>query len=73
MTTRPLLPQTLFPFVDFANFKRYNDSYRYAKETVKVPDCDLRTPSIDLPIDCHERAVTPLGFCLLYTSDAADE
>ena len=61
MTTRPLLPQTLFPFVDFANFKRYNDSYRYAKETVKVPDCDLRTPSIDLPIDCHERAVTPLG------------
>ena len=61
MTTRPLLPQTLFPFVDFANFKRYNDSYRYAKETVKVPNCDLRTPSIDLPIDCHERAVTPLG------------
>jgi len=60
MTSRPLLPVSLYPFFDFGNFKRYNDFNRYNKETVKVPDCDLRTPSKDLPIDCYEQAITPL-------------
>ena len=41
-------------------------------ETVKVPDCDLRTPSKDLPLDCYEQAVTPLDLVTrleMYDSD----
>ena len=72
MTARPLLPGTLYPFVDLENFKRYNDFQRYQVETVKVPDCNLRTPSKDLPLDCYEQAVTPLDLVTrleMYDSD----
>ena len=72
MTARPLLPGTLYPFVDFENFKRYNDFQRYQVETVKVPACNLRTASKDLPLDCYEQAVTPLDLVTrleMYDSD----
>ncbi len=60
MTSRPLIPNVFFPFLDFENFKRYNDINRYFTETGKIKNCDRGILSKDLPMNCHEEAVTPL-------------
>ena len=59
MTSRPLLPVSLYPFFDFKILKDTMILTDITKKLLKF-DCDLRTPSKDLPIDCYEQAITPL-------------
>jgi hypothetical protein len=57
----PIWPALAFPFIDIENFKNYNDFRRYISETKKVPICSADVLSKDLPLNCHEEAITPLS------------
>ena len=57
----PIWPNLLFPFVDIKNFKRYNDFGKYVNEILSTPICERGIPSKELPEDCSEDSITPLG------------
>ena len=61
LNNAPEYPNSLFPLIDIKNFKNYNDFRRYISETKKVPICPENIPSKELPLNCHEEAVTPLS------------
>ena len=61
LNNAPEYPNSLFPIIDVKNFKNYNDFRRYIAETKKVPLCPEDVLSKDLPLDCHEEAITPLS------------
>lgn len=61
LNNAPIYPNVLFPFIDIQNFKNYNDYRRYLSETKKVPICSTDILSKDLPLNCHEEAITPLS------------
>ena len=60
LNQNPIWPNILFPFVDINNFKRYNDLGKYVAEIGEIPICETDVLSKELPVNCHEEAITPL-------------